>query len=354
MTWVLVIGGALLVAGLLYWQLIIAEGTYLGPRVVTFLYDLIAPTYEEVKQFDLAYEQWFLGLPLARALETVPAPLVLDVGTGTGRLPRALLFQPAFQGQVIGLDLSRRMLAEAARRLRLYGRQVVLIWQDAQTLPFPDETFDGVTCLEVLEFTPRPRAVLRELVRVLRPGGVLLISNRIGRDAALLPGRAFPRPVLEEVLASLPLEDVQIRPWQEDYDLVWALKQGKPGGGGVRPLVEILRCPVCRGAPLLEEKEAYICERCGRRYPIGKDGVIEMADATRRFPYTNCSSKCRLFCLRHRPEEAVLEAVSWGFSVPGAVRSRRRESGKIRRLLGQSVLDSIIRKKEDGTNGEET
>jgi len=277
MTWALVIGGVLLVAGLLYWQLIIAEGTYLGPRVVALLYDLVAPTYEEVKQFDLAYEQWFLGLPLARALETVPAPLVLDVGTGTGRLPRALLFQSAFQGRVIGLDLSRRMLAEAARRLRPYGEQVSLIWQDAQTLPFPDETFDGVTCLEVLEFTPRPKAVLRELVRVLRPGGVLLISNRIGRDAALLPGRAFPRPALEQVLAGLPLEDVQFRPWQEDYDLVWALKRGEPRGGGVRPLEEILRCPTCRNTPLLVEGRAYVCDECGRRYRVAEDGVIEMA-----------------------------------------------------------------------------
>lgn len=283
MTWALVIGGILLVAGLLYWQLVVAEGTYLGPRVVAFLYDLVAPTYDEIKQYDLVYEQWFLGLPLAQALETVPAPLVLDVGTGTGRLPRALLFQPAFQGRVVGLDLSRRMLAEAARRLRPYGGQVALIWQDAQTLPFPDDTFDAVTCLEVLEFTPRPRAVLKELVRVLRPGGVLLVSNRIGRDARFLPGRAFPRPVLERVLASLPLEEVQIRPWQEDYDLVWALKQGEPRGGGVRPLVEILRCPVCQHLPLLEEGRAYTCEGCGRRYPIAKDGVIELATTASGF-----------------------------------------------------------------------
>ncbi|HEY75390.1 MAG TPA: class I SAM-dependent methyltransferase [Thermoflexia bacterium] len=284
MTWALVVGGVLLLAGLLYWQLVIAEGTYLGPRVVTFLYNLVAPTYDEIKQFDMACEQWFLGLPLARALETVPAPLVLDVGTGTGRLPRALLFQPAFQGRVIGLDLSRRMLTEAARRLRPYGEQVSLIWQDAQVLPFPDDTFDAVTCLEVLEFTPRPRAVLRELVRVLRPGGVLLISNRIGRDAALLPGRAFPRPVLEQVLENLLLEDIQIRPWQEDYDLVWALKRGEPRGGGVRPLEEILRCPACQHGPLSLEREAYRCAGCGREYPVAKDGVIEMAAAARRRP----------------------------------------------------------------------
>jgi len=277
MVWVWVSVGCLVIAALLYWQLIVAEGTYLGPRVVTLLYDWIAPTYERIKQFDPAYEQWFLGLPLARALERIPAPLVLDVGTGTGRLPRALLFQPGFRGRVVGLDLSRRMLAEAAQRLNPYVGRVTLIWQDASMLPFLDDIFDAVTCLEVLEFTPDPRRVLRELVRVLRPGGVLLVSNRVGPDALLLPGRAFPRPDFEAFLRSLPLEEVQVRPWQVDYDLAWALKRGRARGGGVRPLAEILRCPVCVHHPLTYEQDAYVCTGCGRTYPLAADGVIEMA-----------------------------------------------------------------------------
>ena len=108
MPWVLLVVGGLLVLGALaYWQLIVAEGTYLGPRIVVFLYDLAASAYERIKQFDPGAEQWFLGLPLAKALDVIPAPLVLDVGTGTGRLPRALLFQPRFRGRVVGLDLDR-------------------------------------------------------------------------------------------------------------------------------------------------------------------------------------------------------------------------------------------------------
>ena len=277
MAWVLAAIVVLLLGGLLYWQLVIAEGTYLGPRVVVLLYNWVAPLYERIKQFDPAYEQWFLGLPLARALERIPAPLVLDVGTGTGRLPRALLFQPAFHGQVIGLDLSRRMLREAAHLLAPHAGRVVLIWQDARTLPFPDDTFDAVTCLEVLEFTPNPKEVVRELVRVLRPGGVLLVSNRIGPDAPLLPGRAFPPEKFEAFLRSLPLEEVQVRPWQMDYDLAWALKRGLPRGGGVRPLSQILRCPACGTGPLPARDAAYTCPGCGRSYPIAKDGVIELA-----------------------------------------------------------------------------
>ncbi len=268
---------------LLYWQLIIAEGTYLGPRIVVLLYDWSAHIYERIKQFDVGDEQWFLGLPMTMALSQVPEPLVLDVATGTGRLPRALLRQPAFDGQVIGLDLSRRMLREAVRMTAQFTDRVVYIWQDARRLPFDDDTFDAVTCLEALEFTPDPQEVLAELVRVLRPGGVLLVTNRIGRDARLLPGRVFPRDRFAEVLRSFPLESVKVQAWQVDYDLGWAIKAGQPRGGSVRPLAEILRCPYCKGH-LTETHlhvSAFLCLHCRYVYPIAQDGVVEMVKPRR-------------------------------------------------------------------------
>jgi ubiquinone/menaquinone biosynthesis C-methylase UbiE len=279
MTWIPItlVGIGLVLLGLLiYWQLVIAEGTHLGPKVVALLYDLSARAYERIKQYDPGDEQWFLGLPLARALELVPAPLVLDVATGTGRLPRAVLRQPPFEGRIIGLDLSRRMLHQATQLTAQFADRLTYIWQDARNLPFEDDAFDAVTCLEALEFTPSPRAVLAELVRVLRPGGVLLTTNRIGRDVALLPGRTFPREQFKQVLAEFPLEEIKVRPWQMDYDLAWAVKAGEPRGGSVRPLVEILRCPVCKGC-LERRTDAYHCTRCPRTYPVAEDSVIEMA-----------------------------------------------------------------------------
>ncbi len=272
--------GLVLLGLVLYWQLIVAEGTYLGPRIVVLLYDWSARVYERIKQFDSGNEQWFLGLPLARALDLIPAPLVLDVATGTGRLPRALLRQPAFEGRVIGLDLSRRMLHQAVQRTAQFADRLTYIWQDARKLPFDDGTFDAVACLEALEFTPDPRAILAELVRVLRPGGVLLVTNRIGRDAKLLPGRAFPRDEFEHELHEFPLEDVKVRPWQQDYDLAWAIKAGEPHGGSVRPLPKILRCPACGGRldPGTQDgTRAFDCVGCTRTYPVAEDGVIEMA-----------------------------------------------------------------------------
>ena len=279
MAWVALILGLVLLGLLLYWQLVIAEGTYLGPRVVVLLYDWSARVYERIKKFDVGDEQWFLGLPLARALALIPAPLVLDVATGTGRLPRALLRQPAFDGRVIGLDLSRRMLREAVRGTDQFADRLTYIWQDARRLPFDDGTFDAVTCLEALEFTPNPREVLAELVRVLRPGGALLVTNRVGRDAKFLPGRAFPRDAFERILREFPLEEVKVRPWQMDYDLAWAVKTGEPRGGGIRPLPEVLRCSTC-GGRLNHEAQSFRCTGCARVYPIAEGGVIEMAHSS--------------------------------------------------------------------------
>lgn len=281
MNWTLLILallGAALLGLLLYWQLIVAEGTYLGPRIVVLLYDLSARIYERIKQYDVGDEQWFLGLPLARALAPIPAPLVLDVATGTGRLPRALLRQPAFGGRFIGLDLSRRMLREAVRRTAQFADKLTYVWQDARNLPFENDTFDGVTCLEALEFTPDPHAVLAELVRVLRPGGVLLTTNRIGRDARLLPSRAFPPAEFERMLHEFPLEKVKIQRWQQDYDLAWAVKSGSSRGRGILTLPEILRCPAC-GGRLNREVQGFQCTGCPRTYPIAEDGVVEMARA---------------------------------------------------------------------------
>jgi SAM-dependent methyltransferase len=193
------------------------------------------------------------------------------------------LRQPAFDGRVIGLDLSRRMLRHAVHLTAQFADRLTYVWQDAARLPFDDDTFDAVTCLEALEFVPDPRAVLAELVRVLRPGGVLVVTNRIGRDAKFLPGRTFSRAQFEQVLHGLPLEEAKVRPWQVDYDLAWAVKAGEPRGGGIRPLLEILRCPAC-GGRLARQAGAFRCTNCARTYPVAGDGVIEMARSAQSPP----------------------------------------------------------------------
>ena len=117
------------------------------------------------------------------------------------------------------------MLAEARRKpAGVQQEALCLARADAGRLPFPDAIFHAVACIEALEFTQRPRETVREMVRVLRPGGVLLVSNRVGCDALAYPGRLCGRGRLERALHRLGLEAVESERWQVYYDLVWARK----------------------------------------------------------------------------------------------------------------------------------
>jgi SAM-dependent methyltransferase len=175
------------------------------------------------------------------------------------------------------LDLSAGMLRQARSRMRQYDAHVHWIWQDACRLPFEDGSFDAVTSLEALEFLPRPREALAEMVRVLAPGGVLMITNRVGREARLLPGRTFRRPAFEQELLALGMHDVDVRAWQVSYDLALARKQGRPApaGRGGDGWAASMRCPACHG-PQRETAAALECTACGRSYPI-RDGIVCLA-----------------------------------------------------------------------------
>ena len=212
----------------LYWELIVAEGAHLGAGAVVWLYDLTAGRYDRIKQFDLAVESGTLGLPLAAELAGVAAPRVLDAACGTGRVARSLLRQPAFDGAVVNLDLSAGMLHAGRPHTAAWPGRAHWLRAPADRLPFGADSFDAVTCLEALEFVPDARAALAECVRVLRPGGLLLVTNRIGLEARLMPGKTFSRPAFERLLAEFPLRAVSVEPWQVEYDLAWALKSGQP------------------------------------------------------------------------------------------------------------------------------
>lgn len=216
---------ALGVAG--YWLLVLTEGAYLGPRVVTLLYDWTAHRYNRLKDYQAEEEDSFLGRPLVEALAGEPAPLVLDVATGTGRLPLTLLRQPGFNGRVVGLDRSARMLAIARRDLAGEAGRCWFVLADAEALPFGGGRFSAVSCLEALEFLAHPERGLGELIRVLHGEGWLLISNRVGWEARLMPGKRWPRAELLPALSKLPLARITVLPWQVIYDLVWARKRGE-------------------------------------------------------------------------------------------------------------------------------
>lgn len=227
--WVVGVGVAVaLLVALIYWQIVLAEGVYLGRRVVVWLYDRSAAEYDRIKDFDAADDAHFLGRPLAESLAGRPTVRVLDVATGTGRLPLTLLAQPDFTGHIVALDASPQMLARAEAKLAPYAGRVTFLRHDATPLPFPAAGFDAVTCIEALEFLPDPDAAVREMVRVLRPGGILVMSVRIGIDRLYFPGRAPSVRTCTTRLAAHGLTDIQAQPWQTYYSLVWAVKPAPP------------------------------------------------------------------------------------------------------------------------------
>ncbi len=264
---------ALGIVALGWWLLIESEGVYLGRRVVVWLYDLFADRYDDIKHFSQDYDNQFLAHPIMQAVAPHRAPLVLDVATGTARLPLALLRHSRFQGRVIGVDLSRRMLRQAAKKVGAEPR-VSLIWTPAESLPFPDDCFDVVTCLEALEFMENSQKVLAEIVRVLRPGGVLLVTNRI--HTRLMPGKTMTAERIAGLLETLGVEDIQVSLWQHDYDRVWGTKAGDSLPTGGRPLAEVLLCPRCHQELMVEEAGGWRCPNCQRDAPVGRDGVIEL------------------------------------------------------------------------------
>jgi hypothetical protein len=154
LSWIPILGVVVAAAGLfLYWALVITEGAYLGQGVVTLLYDLTPAYYDRIKAITWKRDAECLAEPMMAWLGGVSCPLILDVGTGTGRFPKTMLAHTPFDGQVWGLDVSIGMLRRARDRLSGFGERCVLIRDNADALPFADETFDAVACLETLEFT---------------------------------------------------------------------------------------------------------------------------------------------------------------------------------------------------------
>ena len=230
--WIFILAAVVAIAAILYWQLIIAEGAYLGAPLVAFLYDITAERYNPIKQFDDTSEDMTLGAPLARRLEQQPDVPVLDVATGSGRIPLCLFRQPGYRGRVIGLDRAAKMLAVARRDTAAFTGRVSFVQADGMALPFASSSLPVVTCLEALEFYPEPQQGLAELVRVVKPVapacpscGWLLFTQRIGWEARLMPGKTWSRDQLLRLLQQLPLASFSIQTWQDIYTLVWAQKR---------------------------------------------------------------------------------------------------------------------------------
>lgn len=138
------------------------------------LFDRIAPTYDALNH----------GLSLSidkrwrrKVVRMLPkADRVLDVAVGTADLTIEMLKQAKAE-QVVGIDLSKEMMAIGEQKVERMGyeKQVEFVFGNAQQMPFEDASFDGVTCAYGCRNFSDLEAGLREMYRVLKPGGQVTI-----------------------------------------------------------------------------------------------------------------------------------------------------------------------------------
>lgn len=120
-------------------------------------------------------ERWFLAAG-RRWLVWRASGDVLEVGIGTGA---NLSYYARGAVRLTGLDPSPGMLDAARTKADGLGLDVTLVEGDAMALPFPDASFDTVVSTLVLCGVPEVRGALAEMVRVLRPGGQLLLADHV-------------------------------------------------------------------------------------------------------------------------------------------------------------------------------
>lgn len=147
-----------------------------------------------------AYEEYLVPVlfaPLAKQLLDAAAVMngdrLLDVACGTGVVARTAA---AMGATCAGADLNPEMLAMAGR----LAPELEWLSADAVSLPSEDEAYDVVTCQQGLQFMPDPVAALREMLRVLRPGGRLALAT--WRALEYAPGFATYVDVLDRHLGA--------------------------------------------------------------------------------------------------------------------------------------------------------
>jgi demethylmenaquinone methyltransferase / 2-methoxy-6-polyprenyl-1,4-benzoquinol methylase len=163
------------------------------------LFAPLAPTYDRYARL-LSFGQdprWRRFL--VTRMDVGPEHTLLDVATGTAAVAIELVRRTGCR--VVGLDQSREMLETGARRIDEAGLrdEIELVEGTAERLPFADSAFDGLTFTYLLRYVDDPGATMRELARVVRPGGAIAMLE-FG-----VP-RGFARPAWElYVRAGLPV-----------------------------------------------------------------------------------------------------------------------------------------------------
>jgi ubiquinone/menaquinone biosynthesis C-methylase UbiE len=190
-------------------------------------YDGVAGALTAVTGFLTGHEALAGRLIRPGAFDVRGCKRILDAGCGNGRYSRFLLRHADPDAVLTSFDLSLGMLQRARARLR--SPRVTHAVADLTRLPYGDGTFDAVVCGWVLEHLPDPTPGLRELARVMRPGGKLLLlcteDTLTGAMCSRLwHCRTYNRAQLRERCGACGLR------WQRELWFSWVHRWLKLGG----------------------------------------------------------------------------------------------------------------------------
>ncbi len=180
-------------------------------------YDRLARVYDLMEALieRFSFRRW-----RARLWSRVRGERILEVGVGTGK---NMPFYPP-EAQVTAVDLSEKMLAQAQERTQQLDLEVDLRLMDVQHLDFPDDSFDAAVASFVFCSVPDPALGLRELARVVKPGGQIILLEHVRARPPILGkimdwlnplvvrimGANINRRTVENVQkAGLPLREVE-------------------------------------------------------------------------------------------------------------------------------------------------
>ncbi|SIT16513.1 demethylmenaquinone methyltransferase / 2-methoxy-6-polyprenyl-1,4-benzoquinol methylase [Roseivivax lentus] len=142
-------------------------------------YDAASGSWERMAarfQLEAAYKEPLLTSHIATVLGQVgPEARVLDCGVGSGSLSIALDSILTDRVTFHGIDTSAKMLVQARSKMHVAGLRAHYRQADVLSLPYDDQFFDVVMAAHVLEHLPDPKHALREMIRVLKPGGMVFV-----------------------------------------------------------------------------------------------------------------------------------------------------------------------------------
>jgi ubiquinone biosynthesis O-methyltransferase len=161
-------------------MILLDEKTYLlyvKDKEIQSFFDAAAKSRDRIMDNHpiLAFEQFVRSRSVFEYLQPIRSDNILDIGCGNGR---DLLYLAGACDKIIAIDYSNEMVRQSRQKLEDNNiSNVIVSYGNATALEFDDNSFDKILCSEVIEHIPEWNNAIREIARVLRPGGSLVLST---------------------------------------------------------------------------------------------------------------------------------------------------------------------------------